>query len=115
MFVKGVRVMEYFISHIGYVLICGLFMAVLGIVTVIAGRASQKENERHGYDPAWDKSDLACAGCKFFQVCGGMSAMRPDMESAGENPVDSGSCGRTVAELEELASRKRGEIYEYKE
>lgn len=69
--------MEYFVSHIGYVLLIGLFVAVLGILTAVFAQKSQKLNEEHGYDPAWDKSEYACAGCRFTQMCSGMAALKP--------------------------------------
>ena len=96
--------MTYFITHIGYVLVAGLFMAVLGLVMVAAARASQRENERHGYDPAWDKSELACAGCKFFQVCGGMAAMRPE-NFQEEASADGSACGLNQAQLDEMTQK----------
>ena len=82
--------MEHFLSHIGYIIIVAFFVALLGIGMTVFARMSQKENEKHGYDPAWDKSDLACAGCKFFGVCSGMSAMRPDVA-----PSEESACGKT--------------------
>ena len=81
--------MEHLLSHIGIIVIAAFFVALLGIGMTVLAKMSQKENEKHGYDPEWDKSDLACAGCKFFGVCSGMSAMRPDVE-----PSDESGCGK---------------------
>ena len=67
--------MEYILTHIGYALAVGVVIAILGVLSAVFSQKSQEESERHGYDPAWDKSEYACAGCKFFQACsGGMSS-----------------------------------------
>lgn len=88
---EEVERMEYFISHIGYVLICGLFVAALGIFASIAAKKSQEENEKHGYDPAWDKSEFACAGCKMVGTCMGMAKLKPENFDSVKDAVD--GCG----------------------
>ena len=72
--------MEYFFSHIGYILIAALFAAALGIGMIIAAEKSREITEEKGYDPELDKSDLACAGCRFFQLCSGQAALKPKDE-----------------------------------
>lgn len=62
------------------IVIAAVCMAAVGLLTVFFAQKSQKLNEEHGYDPAWDKSDLACAGCKFFSICGGQAALKPKDE-----------------------------------
>ena len=63
--------MDYFIHHVGYIIIAAICIAVVGIIVVVAGHKNAKLSEEHGQDPDWDSSKYACAGCKFFQVCSG--------------------------------------------
>ena len=72
--------MAYFLSHIGYIAVAALFAAALGIGMTIAADKSRKITETRGYDPELDKSDLACAGCRFFRLCSGQAAMEPKDE-----------------------------------
>ncbi len=62
--------MLYALHHMFPIIIAALGMAAVAIATMVFADRSHKLNEEHGYDPAWDKSDLMCAGCKFFSVCG---------------------------------------------
>ncbi|MDD5921591.1 MAG: hypothetical protein PUC44_00180 [Eubacteriales bacterium] len=82
--------MEYFVNHVGYALLIGLFIAVLGLLTAYFAWRSQKLNEEHGYDPAWDKSEFACPGCKFVGVCQGMAQLKHQMdEEKADGKTDS--------------------------
>lgn len=72
--------MGYFITHVGYVVVAAIFVAVLGLLTVHFREKSMEENIKHGYDPAWDKSEFACPGCKFVGVCNGMASLKPKDE-----------------------------------
>lgn len=64
--------MEYFLSHILYIVIAAFAIAALGIVAVIAANKSTEESIRHEGDPDWHCDTSACQGCpgcKFFQFC----------------------------------------------
>jgi len=73
--------MAYFFSHIMYIAVTALFAAALGIGMTIAAEKSREITETKGYDPELDKSDLACAGCRFFQLCSGQAALKPKDEA----------------------------------
>ena len=73
--------MDYFLSHVGYAMLVGLFVAALGLGVAYFAWRSQKLNEEHGYDPAWDKSEFACAGCKSVGVCHGMAKLKEEMDA----------------------------------
>lgn len=68
--------MAYAVHHMIPIIVAALVMAAVGFLTVIFANKSQKLNEEHGYDPAWDKSQYMCAGCKFFSICGGEAALK---------------------------------------
>lgn len=72
--------MAYAVHHMIPIIVAALVMAAVGFLTVIFANKSQKLNEEHGYDPAWDKSQYMCAGCKFFSICGGEAALKPKDE-----------------------------------
>ena len=89
--------MEYFFNHIGYVLVAGLFAALLCALTVFFQAKSEQANIEHGYDPEWDKAQFACKGCKMAGMCNHMHSLKPA-------DFDSDSCAdrvdeKTVAEL----------------
>lgn len=72
--------MAYAVHHMIPIIIAAVVMAAVGFLTVVFANKSQKLNEEHGYDPAWDKSKYMCAGCKFFSICGGQAALKPKDE-----------------------------------
>jgi hypothetical protein len=78
---EGVENMVYALHHMIPIIVAAVIMAAVGLLTVVFANKSQKINEEHGYDPAWDKSQYMCAGCKFFSACAGHSTMmRPEDE-----------------------------------
>ena len=93
--------MEYFLSHIGYVVVVGVVVAALGIVMVVCATLSRKESEKHPYDPELDKSDLMCAGCKMVSMCGMSSSEKKDCNESPELAVE-----KLVAEIKAEADKK---------
>ena len=66
--------MEHFFTHLPYLAIAAFFIALLGIVAVIAANKSAEEDAKH---PEWDDCKVeGCAGCKFFSMCKGMNPPR---------------------------------------
>ena len=72
--------MAYAVHHMIPIIVAAVVMAAVGFLTVVFANKSQKLNEEHGYDPAWDKSKYMCARCKFFSICGGQAALKPKDE-----------------------------------
>ncbi|MDY2960093.1 MAG: hypothetical protein SOR72_04775 [Hornefia sp.] len=60
--------MAYFLSHIGYILIAGVFVALIGAVWAMAAIKWQNDKAESGEtDPP---GCAGCAGCGMMNQCG---------------------------------------------
>jgi hypothetical protein len=62
--------MDYFFSHIGYILLGGLFIAGICIVWSFAAMKWHAELEEEGIDHVAHCNKEGCAGCSFMAKCG---------------------------------------------
>ena len=60
--------MEYFMSHIVYILIAGLIIAAVAIAWGFLTAKADEEKRQEG-EEAWDCS-MGCSGCSSFSSCG---------------------------------------------